>query len=400
MADKVKRTLEFRMSKKVAELTQVVHMLFTRNHEKEVEIDALKEAYEHEITIVLDDARSRITKLDNKVVELERKLERERNKQTDIVKEVVAQESNEKEDEWRRKLVAAEKALNDEKLETQNLRDLLINAQKDIEKLRQKVEEQSNSKTDEIQRRDSEICNLRRQVSELERSMQAKQLRANETIKNLERTNDKLEKECLEMQVLLDETHKVKEGLTARVKQLENELRSLKRDFQKKVSDVVQQNNIIRVPRSAPVQQSFTNYNDELEKLRAEVRRYRLELQNRDNNFNRVFTEHQPLIVDPRAGMIGVNSSQILSRQSTPQTPHVSGHMTGGNVSALAVQGKERSFSYDIVQGFEETKRPNSRISTASSSSIKLPTMSADQRARLTKLMKPRPLPKEMLYTK
>lgn len=27
---------DFRMSKKVAELTQVVHMLFTRNHEKEV----------------------------------------------------------------------------------------------------------------------------------------------------------------------------------------------------------------------------------------------------------------------------------------------------------------------------------------------------------------------------
>lgn len=258
MADKVKRTLEFRMSKKVAELTQVVHMLFTRNHEKEVEIDALKEAYEHEITVVIEDARGRHSKLENRVIELERKLERERNKQTEIVKEVVAQESNDKEDEWRRKLVVAEKALHDEKLETQHLRDLLINAQKDIEKLRQKVDEQLNSKTDEIQRREVELSTLRRQVSELERSMQAKQLRANETIKNLERNNEKLENECLEMQVLLDETHKVKEGLTARVKQLESELRSLKRDFQKKVSDVVQQNHIIKVPRTAPTQQSFT----------------------------------------------------------------------------------------------------------------------------------------------
>lgn len=391
MADKVKRTLEFRMSKKVAELTQVVHMLFTRNHEKEVEIDALKEAYEHEITVVIEDARSRMVKLENKVIDLERKLEREKNKQTEIIKEVVAQETSDKEDEWRRKLVAAEKALNDEKFETQNLRDLLINAQKDIEKLRQKVEDQLNSKTDEIQRREIELANLRKQVTDLERSMQTKQLRANETIKNLEKNNEKLEKECLEMQMLLDETHKVKEGLISRVKQLESEIRSLRKDFQKKVSDVVQQNHIVKVPRTTPVQQSFTDYNDELEKLRAEVRRYRLELQNRDNNFNRVFTEQNPVIIDPRAGMIGVNSSQVLNRQSTP---------TRTQISSLAVQGRERSFSYDIVQGFEETRRPSSRISSSSASSVKLPNMTADQRARLTKLMKPRPPSKEMLYSK
>lgn len=258
MADKTKRTLEFRMSKKVAELTQVVHMLFTRNHEKEVEIDALKDSYEHEITTVIEDARNRMVKLENKVVELERKLERERNKQTEIVKEVVAQETYDKEEEWRRMLVAAEKALHDEKLETQHLRDLLINAQKDIEKLRQRVEEQSNSKSDEIQRRDIELANLRKEMTDIERSMQIKQLRANETIKNLERNNEKLETECLEMQMLLDETHKVKESLISRVKLLESELRLLKRDFQKKVSDVVQQNHIVKVPRTAPSQHTFS----------------------------------------------------------------------------------------------------------------------------------------------
>lgn len=258
MADKGKRTLEFRMSKKVAELTQVVHMLFTRNHEKEVEIDAIKDAYEHEITKVTEDARNRIGKLENKVLELERKLEREKNKQTEIIKEVVAQESSSKEDEWKRKLVAAEKALNDEKLETQNLRDLLINAQKDIEQLRQKVEDQLNSKTDEIQRREVEIANLRRQVADLERTLKSKQLSENETIKKLEKQNEKLEKECLDLQELLDETYKEKETLIARVKQLDNELRALKRDFQKKVSDVVQQNHIVKVPKSAPVAQTFT----------------------------------------------------------------------------------------------------------------------------------------------
>ncbi|WAR00870.1 F184A-like protein [Mya arenaria] len=392
MADKAKRTLEFRMSKKVAELTQVVHMLFTRNHEKEVEIDALKDAYEHEITLVIQDARDRITKLENKVMELDRKLEREKSRQSEVIKEVVAQEATDKEDEWRRKLVTAEKALNDEKLETQHLRDLLINAQKDIEKLRQKVDEQLHSKTDEIQRREMELANLRKQNADLEKTLKNKMLNENETVKKLEKRNDQLEQECLEMQMLLDETYKEKESLLAKVKQLDSELRSLKRDFQKKVSDVVQHNAIVKVPRTAPVQQFHNNHNDELDRLRAEVRRYRLELQNRDANFNRVFTDQHPLIVDPRAGMIGVNSSQVLSsRQSTPATT---------TVSALAVQGRERTFSYDIVQGFEETRRPNSRSSVSSSSSVRLPTMSADQRARLTKLMKPRPLPKEMLYSK
>lgn len=258
MADKGKRTLEFRMSKKVAELTQVVHMLFTRNHEKEVEIDALKDSYEHEITKVTADAKSRISKLETKVAELERKLERERNRQSEVIKEVVAQESSSKEDEWKRKLVVAEKALNDEKLETQNLRDLLINAQKDIEKLRQKVDEQLHSKTDEIQRRDAEIANLKRQVAELERTLKTKQLSENDTIKKLEKQNEKLEKECLDLQELLDETYKEKEALLAKVKQLESELKALKKDFQKKVSDVVQQNHVVKIPRTAPVHQTFT----------------------------------------------------------------------------------------------------------------------------------------------
>ena len=89
------------------------------------------------------------------------------------------------------------------------------------------------------------------------------------------------------------------------------------------------------------------DYNDELEKLRAEVRRYRLELYNRDNNFNRVFSE-RTLKIDPNAGLIGVSSSHLI-RQSSPSAP------THTQISSLAVQGREKSFTYDIVQGFEES---------------------------------------------
>lgn len=256
--DRNKRSLEFRMSKKVAELTQVVHMLFTRNHEKEVEVDALKDAYEHEISLVQEDARSKINKLENSVQELERKLEREKNRQMDVVQTAVVQETFDKEDEWRRKLVAAEKALNEEKLETQHMRDLLINAQKDIEKLRQKVQEQLDSKTDEIQRRENEISKLRKEIFDLERTLRDKDKQNGDRIKMLESNNERLEGELVEMQDLLEETHKLKESLSAKVKQLEIELKSLKRDFQKKVSDVVQQNHVVKIPRSAPITTTVT----------------------------------------------------------------------------------------------------------------------------------------------
>lgn len=53
-----------------------------------------------------------------------------------------------------------------------------------------------------------------------------------------------------------------------------------------------------------------------------------------------------------------------------------------------------------VILFFSLQRRPNSRHSVSSSTSAKLPTLSADQRARLTKLMKPRPLPKELLYSK
>ena len=59
-----------------------------------------------------------------------------------------------------------------------------------------------------------------------------------------------------------------------------------------------------------------------------------------------MFTEQQPLIVDPRAGRIGVNSGNVI-HQSLP--------VSHTQVTPIAIQGKERSFSYDIEAGYEET---------------------------------------------
>jgi chromosome segregation ATPase len=237
--DSAKKTFEFRMSKKVAELTQVVHMLFTRNHEKEVEIEAMKEAYEYEILLVQEDSQNRIDNLERKRLELELELDKERKAGQDRLKSAVRNEANSKEEEWKAKLLAAEKSLLEEKSECQNIRDLLINAQKDIEKLRQGVADQLASKNEEIQRKNQELEKLRKLVANLERTQVETEIHYKEIIRDLEKTNEKLEKELQQLQALLEETHKNKMKLEEKNTKLETDLKSLRKDFSRKVAEVV-----------------------------------------------------------------------------------------------------------------------------------------------------------------
>lgn len=382
--DSAKKTFEFRMSKKVAELTQVVHMLFTRNHEKEVEIEAMKEAYEYEILLVQEDSQNRIDNLERKRLELELELDKERKAGQDRLKSAVRDEANSKEEEWKAKLIAAEKSLLEEKSECQNIRDLLINAQKDIEKLRQGVADQLASKNEEIQRKNQELEKLRKLVANLERTQVEAEIHYKEIIRDLEKTNEKLEKELQQLQALLEETHRNKMKLEEKNAKLETDLKSLRKDFSRKVAEVVanqkmqQQQSQQSSARMSPG--VFTDYNDELEKLRREVQRYRMELSNRDSNFNRVFSTQQPLTVDPRAGKIGMSSQQVIASHKSNEP----------------LLSKEKSFSYAFVQSIDE-KRPNSRVSSAGS---RLPVLTQEQKNRLTKLMRPKPLPKEVLYSK
>ncbi|XP_033749685.1 protein FAM184A-like isoform X6 [Pecten maximus] len=396
-----KKTFDFRMSKKVAELTQVVHMLFTRNHEKEVEIEAIKDAYEFELSLVLEDAEGRIASLDQKRKDLEALLDKERLAGRERVKEAIQEQADAREEQWKQQIQVLEKQLSEEKSDSQNLRDLLINAQKDIEKLREGVAEQLKIKNEEIQSKNRELERLRRLLAELEKSSSDKEVQYQEAIKELERTNEKLERELAQLQALLEETHRNKIQLEAKNVKLETDLKNLKKDFGRKVAEVVatqqrqqnQQQNNLPPPRSATnftqdknCSKNHQDYNDEVEKLRKEVQRYRMELSNRDGNFNRMFSNSQPMVVDPRAGKIGVSQNQILSGNSATYT------------ETIGLPVREKSFSYAFVQSIDDKQRPaSSRISSATA---RLPSLTQEQRSRLTKLMKPRPLPKEMLYGK
>ncbi|CAC5394988.1 unnamed protein product [Mytilus coruscus] len=391
--DSAKKTFEFRMSKKVSELTQVVHMLFTRNHEKEVEIEAMKEAFEYEILLVQEDAQNRIDNLETKRLELELELDRERKAGQDRLKSALKNEADSREEEWKTKLIASEKNLLEEKSECQNLRDLLINAQRDIEKLRQGVADQLASKNEEILRKNQELDKLRKLVANLEKTQVETETHYKEIIRDLEKTNEKLEKELQQLQALLEETHRNKMKLEEKNAKLETDLKNLRKDFSRKVAEVVASQKMQHHQQLQQVQShqqpstrlspgAFTDYNDELEKLRREVQRYRMELSNRDSNFNRVFSTQQPLTVDPRAGKIGMSSQQVIASHRNNEP----------------LLSKEKSFSYAFVQSIDESKRPSS--SRASSAASRLPVLSQEQKNRLTKLMRPKPLSKEALYSK
>ncbi|XP_052100841.1 protein FAM184A-like isoform X1 [Mytilus californianus] len=425
--DSAKKTFEFRMSKKVSELTQVVHMLFTRNHEKEVEIEAMKEAFEYEILLVQEDAQNRIDNLETKRLELELELDRERKAGQDRLKSALKNEADSREEEWKAKLIASEKNLLEEKSECQNLRDLLINAQRDIEKLRQGVADQLASKNEEILRKNQELDKLRKLVANLEKTQVETETHYKEIIRDLEKTNEKLEKELQQLQALLEETHRNKMKLEEKNAKLETDLKNLRKDFSRKVAEVVASQKMQHHQQLQQVQShqqpstrlspgAFTredrvrssrspipsnsakrrnsrdsrqiapkrdeDYNDELEKLRREVQRYRMELSNRDSNFNRVFSTQQPLTVDPRAGKIGMSSQQVIASHRSNEP----------------LLSKEKSFSYAFVQSIDESKRPSS--SRASSAASRLPVLSQEQKNRLTKLMRPKPLSKEALYSK
>lgn len=241
-----KKNFEFRMSKKVAELTQVVHMLFTRNHEKEVEIEAMKEAYEYEIQTVMEDAEVRIANLDKKRKHLEEELDRERNQGRTDLEAAVLRESESKEGEWKMKVITLEKKVEgqenllvEERNTCQNFRDLLINAQKDIELLRQGVAEQLKSKNEEIQIKNNELEKLRKLVVDMERSHSDQEKQYKEAIRELERTNEKLEIELANLQALLEETHRNKMLLEQKTAKLEIDMKNLKKDFGRKVAEVV-----------------------------------------------------------------------------------------------------------------------------------------------------------------
>lgn len=61
-----------KLSKKIAELSTVVQALFTRNHEKELELEATRKVYEEEMEHVVEEGKSKLNWLEKQLDQLER----------------------------------------------------------------------------------------------------------------------------------------------------------------------------------------------------------------------------------------------------------------------------------------------------------------------------------------
>ena len=64
--------LKAKLSKKIAELSSVVQLLFTRNHEKDLELSATKKACDDEMRRVTEEGKSRLNWLEKQLDDLER----------------------------------------------------------------------------------------------------------------------------------------------------------------------------------------------------------------------------------------------------------------------------------------------------------------------------------------
>ena len=224
-----KKGFDFRMSKKVAELTQVVHMLFTRNHEKEIEIDALKDAYENEIDCVIKDAKGQISDLEKQLEKLSSKT----SINTDGLKEVerLEQRLKNKEEEWTSKITLLELQLKSKKLECQTVRDLLIQAQKDIEKLRESQSQEEANNTSENEKLTQEIEQMKSQIKSLK-----KQLNASpdlEAFQELQKNFERIVNDFATTKETLLDSEKTREQLASKNKSLEDQIKELKKEIKR-----------------------------------------------------------------------------------------------------------------------------------------------------------------------
>ncbi|XP_072030204.1 uncharacterized protein [Amphiura filiformis] len=346
-----KKSFEYKVSKKVAELIQVVHMLFTKNHERELELQATKDAYEEEIANVIRDARNRLAQLEQTLNDEKRRCEVQ-------VKKIQLEASN-KEKQNAVKLREAcknAKESGDHVVILQKQNCELHERLKQIEsehtalqklnenlssELQQQVETKSRASQNandsqtknltaaltqcqaELQRREEDLKKLHAQLAQnqeadTKKSQHEKLIDKLKLDLNHTKINLKTDKE--NWQQRLDEIRRENERLEQKNRNLEvylkqvkeNELRSssVSSSVNEQMKQAAGDSKNQVPPQSTRSYGSFVDPREEVEKLRREIRWYRSELSNREDNFNRMFTDRSPIRLAGRVGSLAVTRSK------------------------------------------------------------------------------------------
>jgi len=367
MAQKGDRELDLKakLSRKIAELTMVIHLLFTRNHERELEMEALKTAYEHEISGILDEAKGKISWLEGQLDELEKcrvlldlkNTENEKEKQH--IKDLQNKEAElntllQHRDQLitisEKQIVELKEKLTN-KLQADEQVALLSTELESVKKDNSTLKEKLNAKTGKIKKCQKQVEDLQTKVKTLEEelrdTLEKKQRLENsvnglqgdwqDEIDNLSFRIAEYSKQQQEDQARAEKLEWKNKQLSQQVRELEDDKRQLELKIQHYIDERNKKKDVKRSPRPVPkgspeVPRTTPAFDrdEELERLRREVQRYRLELCNRESSFNRMFTEHQPVIVDGKARKTSSavvpdtsfpNLSGIPARKRNPQLP-------------------------------------------------------------------------------
>ncbi|XP_006815202.1 uncharacterized protein LOC102808448 [Saccoglossus kowalevskii] len=370
---KNKRSFEFKMCKKVAELTQVVHMLFTRNHEKEVEIEAIKDAYEYEISLVIKDAKERINKLDRELAEIKQQMRQETSRLRDEIRERVKS----LESKYESKLHEKDATISELENENEDLKQKLLKAKESISRLENGMSDESQNLLKQIKEKDKEINRLEAIISNREKKHCDKEDTIHGLKKKLSNLEAKFMNEISELNRSLVESNEIRENLSQKNKQLEDDVKMLKKELRKRIkSSGNDRSSVVRT-------QSAWDPSDEIERLRREIKWYRMELTNREGNFNRVFAENAPVRIDPRTvGSFGhftrektVMSGDPVSSDSISMSIGVTGreHITTSSPGRLPVLGVDHRRPTNVnVLSYSSTSGSNPRMLSRENKSRKV----------------------------
>lgn len=235
--------IKAKLSRKIAELTMVIHLLFTRNHEREVEIEAVKTAYEHEIDVIREEAKGKMSWLEGQLDELEK---------FRVLLNLKATE-NEKDKQQIKELQNKEAEL----YETLGHKDqLLALAEKQIVELREQLKGKLKADDEQIGMLSIELESAKMENSSLKEKLKAK----TDKMKKSERQIDSLQSKIRTLEEELSDISEQK-------RKLENSVNGLESDWQDEIDNLRQ-----RIKEYTKQQQE--------DQLRAE----KLEMENRHLN--------------------------------------------------------------------------------------------------------------------
>ena len=283
MANKGDRELglKAKLSRKIAELTMVIHLLFTRNHERELEMEAVKTAYEHEISVVLEEAKGKISWLEGQLDELEkyRVLLDLKNTETEKDKRMIKDLQN-KEEELNARLENKDQLITVAEKQIVELKDqlmaklqvgdeqvaLLSTELETVKKENSNLKEKLKAKTDKIKKFQSQVESLQSKVKtleeELSNALESKQrLEDNvnglqgdwqEEIDNLSRRIAEYNKQQQEDQSRAEKLEWKNKQLSQRVVELEDDKRQLELKIQHYIDERNKKKEVKRSPRPVP----------------------------------------------------------------------------------------------------------------------------------------------------